>query len=89
MMQHENIQPPAKPPKKKRRSPPELKAEELEFLKVKRFISEWDVMRFFQICESTLYNWIKTGELLPTRIGGKKLFDLQDIYRRLEEGKGK
>ena len=88
-MQPENFQQPIKPLKKKRRPPPDLTAEELEFLKVKRYINEWDVMRFFQISESTLYNWIKTAQLIPTRIGGKKLFDLQDIYKRLDEGKGK
>lgn len=78
-----------KPPKKKRGFLPALTSAELEFLLVKRFIDDWDVMRLFQISESTLYNWIKKDELTPSRIGGKKFFDIRDIYKKLEEGKGK
>ncbi|RYY48941.1 MAG: hypothetical protein EOO06_08715 [Chitinophagaceae bacterium] len=67
-----NISATTKPAKQKRRLPPALTAGELEFLEARRFISEWDLMRFFQISESTIYNCIRKAQLQPTRIGGKK-----------------
>ncbi|RYY71293.1 MAG: DNA-binding protein [Chitinophagaceae bacterium] len=88
-MQHKNSHSPGDQQKRKRSMLPELTEEELVFLKEKRYIDEWDVLRFFKISQSTLYNWIKSGQLFPTRVGGKKFFDLHDIYGRLEEGKAK
>ncbi len=86
-MQHEN-EPPRKP-RKKRKPPPPLTSEELAFLKQKRFIDEWDLLRLLQVSTTTMYNLIRKKQLVPAWLGGKKMFDIEDIYRRLEESKGK
>lgn len=89
MLYEDNANKPNRPAKKRRRLPPPLTAEELHFLKTKRYINEWDVIRFFQISESTFYNWIRDAYLEPSWMGGKKFFDLEDIFKRLDERKGK
>ena len=84
-----NSQPVNRLTKKKYSTPLPLSVEEIEYLKAKRFIEEWDIIRFFGISRSSLYRRIKKGELQPSRLGGKKIFDLQDIFHQLEKTKGK
>ena len=90
-MQHENSNPSngGKDNRNKRKPLPALTPEELNFLRLKRFIDEQEVQRFFSISESTMYNWIRNGYLLPSFAGSKKMFDLDLIYLKLEKGTGK
>jgi hypothetical protein len=36
-----------------------------------------------------MYCLIRKKQLIPAWLGSKKMFDMEDIYRRLEESKGK
>ena len=45
-----------------------------------------DVMEYFNICRSTLYKWTTTEKQLPyVKIGGKKLFKIDDINQLIEK----
>ena len=66
---------------------PALTAEEIYILKAKRYIAKYDVMRFLQISETTYHRYLAQGRLIPSLQFTKKLFDLDEIYRKLDEGK--
>ena len=77
-------------PAKKQRAAsflPALTAEEIQILKAKRYIAKYDVMRFLQISETTYHRYVAQGRLIPSLQFTKKLFDLDEIYRTLDEGK--
>jgi excisionase family DNA binding protein len=42
------------------------------------------VMEKLQVTKPTIYNWIKKGIIRPQKIGGKVLFDLQDILKSIK-----
>ncbi len=89
-MQNENSQQNSGKPNRRRTRPlPPLSETEFDFLKKKRFIEEWDVQRLFNMCKRTLYTRIKEGVFTPSLIGSKKLFDFEDIYKMIEEKKGR
>lgn len=89
-MQNENSQQNSGKPNRRRSRPlPPLSETEFDFLKKKRFIEEWDVQRLFNMCKRTLYTRIKEGVFTPSLIGSKKLFDFEDIYKMIEEKKGR
>ncbi len=44
------------------------------------FLNSKEVCRSLQICNATLFQWIKKGKLIPKRIGRKLLFQKDDIY---------
>ena len=67
----------------------ELTTKELKLLQLKRFIGKLDVMHIFNISESDFYAKVKSGFLVPTYFENRKLYDLHEIYQKLEAGKGK
>ena len=78
---------PAASIKRKRRNYHPITADELDLLFKKRFIDEEDLLRFLRISESTMYNLIRSRELVPSWIGSKKMFDLEELYLQLERSK--
>ena len=51
-----------------------------------QFMNTRDVMEYFNICRSTLYKWTIREKQLPyVRIGGKKLFKIDDINQLIEK----
>ncbi len=80
----------SKPARRKPRPITPLTLEELQLLKAKRFIEFYDVQRFFLYSVSTMYNRIRSGDLIPTSHGGRhNMFDLELIYANLAAGNGK
>ncbi len=73
--------------KRKRRNYLPFTADELDLLFKKRYIDEEDLLRFLKISESTMYNLIRTRELVPSWLGSKKMFDIEELYLHLERSK--
>lgn len=61
----------------------------MQFLLIKKYINEEEVQRILGVCQRTVYNYIKSGQLIATYIGSKKHFDILDIHEGLHDNKGK
>ncbi len=89
-MQNENLQPNNGRPLRRRSKPLQpFTAAEIELLKIKKFIDELELQRLFGFSERKMYTMIKKGKLQPSFLGSKKLFNLEKIYKELEENKGR
>ena len=76
-------------PRRRTKYLPPLSAEEMQFLLIKKYINEEEVQRILGVCQRTVYNYIKSGQLIATYIGSKKHFDILDIHEGLNDNKGK
>jgi hypothetical protein len=68
---------------------PPYTAEELDALKAKRWVIKLEVMRIFGLKDSGFHAKVKSMSLEPSYFGNTKMYDLHEIYEKLEAGKGK
>ena len=51
---------------------------------VEKLLTKSEVMEKFGVCHTTLYNWDKSGVLVPVKVGRKIHYRLGDVQALLE-----
>lgn len=51
---------------------------------VERLLTKAEVMEKFGVCHTTLYNWDKSGLLIPVKVGRKIHYRLGDVQALLD-----
>lgn len=49
-----------------------------------KFLTKQEVMEKFGVCHTTLWNWARTGVLVPIKVGRKVHYSQRDIQALLE-----
>ena len=63
----------------------ELEAEVIA-AKAESYVPRLEACTFLQVDQSTLFRWAKRGYLVPTSIGGKRVYKKSDLQRILNGG---
>lgn len=53
----------------------------------KKFLSVKELMQFLGICKTSVYNHVKSGKLKSYRIGGRVLFDKDEVEKAIKSTK--
>ncbi len=78
-----------KPTSASRRYKPSLNTTQYKELMDRRWVDAYDICSLFRMERGALYNWCKASLLPYITIGRKKMFDMWEIDRMMEEKKQK